>query len=50
MPIKILFSLEEAILLLNIIIWGREWELSISEMSIWASELLKNMRLQEALT
>lgn len=41
MPKKILFSLKEAVLLLNIIIWGREWELSISEMSIWASEILK---------
>ena len=41
MSIKIPFSLEEAVLLLNIIIWGREWELSTSEMSIWASEILK---------
>ena len=49
MPIKIPFTLEEAVLLLNIIIRGREWELSTSEMSIWASEILKNMRLQEIL-
>lgn len=41
MSIKIPFSLEEAVLLLNIIIRGREWELSTSEMSIWASEILK---------
>lgn len=41
MSIKIPFSLEEAVLLLNIIIWGREWELSTSEMSIWASEILR---------
>ncbi len=41
MPIKIPFSLEEAVLLLNIIILGRRWELSTSEMSIWASEILK---------
>lgn len=49
MPIKILFSLEEAILLLNIIIWGREWELSISEMSIWASELLKKYAITRSI-
>lgn len=47
MPTKIPFSLEEAVLLLNIIVLGRKWELTTSEMSVWASGILKNIRLQE---
>lgn len=41
MPTKIPFSLEEAVLLLNIIVLGRKWELTTSEMSVWASGILK---------
>lgn len=42
MPTKIPFTIEEAILLLNVICFGRVWELSTKDMSVWASELLRS--------